>query len=57
VSTGTPDVRQPEGSTRVYLTFEGLREARTAADKHLRLRIALPAAQARRLQELLATLE
>jgi hypothetical protein len=33
----------------VDLTFEGLRESRTIADKFTRVQIALPAAQAREL--------
>jgi hypothetical protein len=37
----------------VYLTFEGLRDSRTIADKHTRVRIALPVAEADRLRELL----
>ena len=38
----------------MYLTFEGLRESRTIADKLTRVHIALPAAQARLLSNLLA---
>jgi hypothetical protein len=36
------------------LTFEGLRESRTIADKHTRIRVALPVAEVVRLRELLA---
>src|SRR5947209_4877226 len=46
-------VSRPEGSQVVYLTFEGLRESRTIADKLTRLRVALPLAEARRLRQLL----
>jgi hypothetical protein len=38
----------------VYLTFEGLRESRTIADKQTRVRIALPLSEVARLRELLA---
>ena len=40
----------------VYLTFEGLRDSRTIADKLARVRVALPASEASRLAELLPAL-
>jgi hypothetical protein len=56
VSGGAPLVGRPDGSPRVYLTFEGLRESRTIADKLTRVQVTLPLAEARRLQEILAKL-
>jgi hypothetical protein len=47
-------VSHPPGAQTVYLTFEGLRDSRTIADKLTRVRVALPAAQARHLSDLLA---
>ena len=41
-----PAVNRPPGAQTVYLTFEGLRESRTIADKLMRVQIALPAMQA-----------
>jgi hypothetical protein len=41
----------------VYLTFEGLRESRTVADKHTRVRVALPLAELARLRELLVDMD
>jgi hypothetical protein len=38
----------------VYITFVGLRDSRTVADKHTRVRVALPVAEVARLRELLA---
>jgi hypothetical protein len=38
------------------LTFEGLRESRTVADKRTRIRVSLPLAEVARLRELLAEL-
>jgi hypothetical protein len=32
----------PPGARNVYLTFEGLRESRTIADKHTRVRVSSP---------------
>ena len=55
IRSGT--VTRPPGTQTVYLTFEGLRDSRTIADKLARVRVALPASEARRLVELLATLE
>ena len=46
---------RPERARVVYLTFEGLRESRTIADKHTRIRVTLPVAEAARLRELLTT--
>jgi hypothetical protein len=54
VTSRTPIVYRAEGSNTVYLTFEGLRESRTIADKHTRVRIALPAQQAVHLWQQLA---
>ena len=54
VSRSTPSVYRPENSKNVYMTFEGLRESRTIADKLTRLRITLPAARAVKLREQLA---
>ena len=53
VTSRPPTVYRPEGSRTVFLTFEGLRESRTASDKLTRVRIAMPAAELPRLQELL----
>ena len=36
-------IHRPADSDRVYLTFEGLRESRTVADKRTRIRITLSA--------------
>ena len=52
----TPAVNRPPGAQTVYLTFEGLRESRTIADKLTRVQIALPVAQARLLSNTLAAL-
>src|SRR5947207_14280179 len=41
VTSQTPNVYRPADSDRVYLTFEGLRESRTVADKRTRIRITL----------------
>jgi hypothetical protein len=54
VTSRLPAVYRPEGSRTVFLTFEGLRESRTVADKLTRVRIAMPAAELPRLQALLA---
>jgi hypothetical protein len=54
VSSRAPTVDRPVGARYVYLTFEGLRESRTVADKHTRIRIALPLSEVARLRELLA---
>lgn len=56
VTSRPPTVYRPEGSKSVYLTFEGLRESRTIADKLTRIRVALPARLATELsQQLLQT--
>lgn len=47
-----PDVNRPEGSTALFLTFDGLREAKVR-DKDTRIRIALKTPQAVRLWRLL----
>ena len=49
-----PQVRRPEGSKTAYLTFEGIRDARTVADKQTRLRIAMPVAQIAQLWAVLS---
>jgi hypothetical protein len=54
VSRSTPSVYRPESSKNVYMTFEGLRESRTIADKLTRVQITLPLTEASRLQALLA---
>jgi hypothetical protein len=54
VARSAPAVSRPPGAQTVYLTFEGLRESRTIADKLTRVHVALPAAQARLLSDLLA---
>ena len=56
VCRGAPAVNRPPGAQTVYLTFEGLRESRTIADKLTRVQIALPVAQAQLLSNLLAAL-
>jgi len=45
---------QAADGDRVYLTFEGLRESRTAADKRTRIRITLSAQAAVHLWQQLA---
>lgn len=54
VRSRAPFVYRPEGAPRVYLTFEGVRESRTIADEHTRVRVALPLSEVSRLRELLA---
>ena len=54
VCRAAPTVSRPPGAQTVYLTFEGLRDSRTIADKLTRVQIALPAAQARAFAEQLA---
>lgn len=56
VTSRLPTVYRPEGSRTVFLTFEGLRESRTASDKLTRIRIAMPASELPRLQEQLGEL-
>jgi hypothetical protein len=56
VSSKAPTVNRPTSARYIYLTFEGLRESRTIADKHTRVRIALPMLEAARLGEMLAEL-
>ena len=53
MSSKLPTVYRAERSGRVYVTFEGLRESRTIADKLTRIRIAMPATTARGLYQLL----
>jgi hypothetical protein len=54
VSSRAPTVDRPAGAKHVYLTFEGLRDSRTIADKHTRVRVALPVEEADRLRQLLS---
>jgi len=56
VTSRPPNVYRPAGSRTVFLTFEGLRESRTASDKLTRIRVAMPAAELPRLQEQLGLL-
>ncbi len=48
-----PDVRRDEGTRSMNLTFRGTSDARSSVDRHTRIRIALPVAQAARLWSLL----
>jgi hypothetical protein len=50
VSSHAPTVERPPGARFVYLTFEGLRESRTVADKYTRVRVSLPMAEVARLR-------
>ncbi|MBV9323823.1 MAG: hypothetical protein JO352_08570 [Chloroflexi bacterium] len=54
VSSHAPTVDRPAGSRYIYLTFEGLRDSRTIADKHTRVRVALPVGEIARLRAELA---
>ena len=47
-----PSVDQPEGSTAVFLTFDGLRDAKVR-DRETRVKITLQGPQAARLWRLL----
>ena len=47
-----PEVDRPEGSTTLFLTFRGTRDAKVR-DRDTRIRIALQVAQAGRLWHLL----
>jgi hypothetical protein len=51
-----PTVDRPSGARNVYLTFEGLRESRTVADKHARVHVSLPLTEVDRLRQLFAEL-
>jgi hypothetical protein len=53
VSGKAPEVARPLGTDRVVLTFEGIRESRTIADKLTRVRVTMRAADAKKLAELL----
>ena len=57
VSSRAPTVHRPEGARVIYLTFNGLRESRTIADKLTRVRVALPVAEALRLRDVLAEVD
>jgi hypothetical protein len=52
VSSRAPTVDRP-ASARYVPTFEGLRESRTIADRHTRVRVSLPLAEVDRLRLLL----
>jgi hypothetical protein len=54
VTSQTPMIYRPADSDRVHLTFEGLRESRTVADKRTRIRITLSAQAAVHLWQQLA---
>ena len=54
VCRSVPSVSRPPGAQTVHLTFEGLRESRTIADKLTRVQILLPAAQSWQFGEQLA---
>jgi hypothetical protein len=56
VSSQAPTIDRPPGARFVYLTFEGLRESRTVADKHTRIRVSLPLAEVTRLRQLIEEL-
>jgi hypothetical protein len=45
-SSRLPTVYRSAGGQTVYVTFEGLRDSRTIADKRTRVRVAMPAATA-----------
>jgi hypothetical protein len=50
IVSGQPaTVRRPVGSQHLYLTFEGLRDARNIADKLTRVRVAIRPADAHAL--------
>ena len=54
IATSRPaEVSRSEGSTTVYLTFRGTRDARSSVDRDTRLRIALASVQAAALWRLL----
>jgi hypothetical protein len=55
-SGSPPVVYRPEGPRVVYMTFEGLRESRTIADKLTRVRVALAVGEVQRLRHLLGEL-
>jgi hypothetical protein len=54
VSTSAPAIHRPSGGRIVYLTFEGLRESRTIAEKQTRVRVALPLSEVGKLRDRLA---
>jgi hypothetical protein len=53
VATRDPEVFRAEGSPNVRITFRGLRDSRTAADRDTRVSITIPVVQAARLWHLL----
>jgi len=54
VTSRLPTVDRPVGDRHVYLTFEGLSDARATSDRHTRARIAVAASELPRLYDLLA---
>ena len=54
VSNAVPAVSHSEGSPFVYLTFRGLRESRTIADRDTQIRITLPTERAAELIQMLS---
>jgi hypothetical protein len=46
-------VTRAAGSRYAHLTFDGLRESRTIADKQTRIRVSLPVSELARLFDLL----
>ena len=55
-SGSPPVVNRPEGARVVYMTFEGLRDSRTIADKLTRVRVALAIGEVQRLCQMLGEL-
>ncbi len=55
-SGSPPVVYRPEGARVVYMTFEGLRDSRTIADKLTRVRVALAIGEVQRLCQMLGEL-
>jgi hypothetical protein len=51
-----PEIRRGEGTGVINVTFRGTSDARSSVDRDTRVRIALHAAQAARLWQLLGTL-
>jgi len=52
VSSRAPTVDRPACARQVDLTFEGLRDLCTIADKHMHIRLPRPLAEVARLREL-----
>jgi len=53
VAAREPEAFRGDGSPSVRLTFRGLLDSRTAADRDTRVRVTIPVAQAARLWRLL----